>query len=291
MKDRSLFSRRPKTKPIYKIVALGNTGVGKSSLLNMLGNTNEFKVGEDAASQTREVDSKIKFYLGDPNEIKLCLIDTQGLFDPSGDKRDMENIRNMVNSIRRHKSINLFLYCVDEMNPRFTSYIQDTITLFDSIFPNFMEHMVLVFNKSRLENIKNRAMLINQWNDKFTQVLGLPANKEIPCIFLDSEISSEKQKEYDDQIEKLKNIITSKKKVCDVIHIKPKSTVRVKLREDLVRLKDDIERHRILIENIEKEILEIREKRKLCKKKMLIIGGSTGGTAAVGIIIIMMIFF
>ena len=287
---KNIFSRRSKIEPIYKIVAIGNTGVGKSSLLNMLGNTNEFQVGENATSQTKEVDSRIKFLLGDPNEIKLCLIDTQGLFDPSGDKRDMENIRSMVTSIRRHKNINLFLYCVDELNPRFTSYIQDTITLFDSIFPNFMDHMVLVFNKSRLSNTKNRQMLVNQWNDKFTQVFGPPAKKEIPCIFLDSEVPSENQKKHDDQIEKLKSILISKKKVCDVIHIEPKSTLRVKLREDLVLLKEDIERHRLLIEKIEKEILERRGKTRLCKKKILIFGGTTGGTAVVGLIVILVFF-
>jgi GTPase SAR1 family protein len=285
-----LFSKKLKSKPIYKIVALGNTGVGKSSLLNMLGNTNEFQVGEDSTSQTRQVDSKVKFFLGDPKEIKLCLIDTQGLFDTSGDQQDMENIRNMVTSIRRHKSIHLFFYCVDEMNPRFTTYIQDTITLFDSIFPNFMDHMVLVFNKSRLTNIKNREMLINQWKDKFSRVFGLPINKEIPFVFLDSNVSSNEQKSHDDQAEILKNIIISKKKACDVIHIEPKCTVRVKLREELVRLKDDIERHRKLIENIEKEIMASRRKTNKYRKKLLIICGSTGGTV-VGFIIVLIVFF
>ncbi len=285
-----LFSKKLKPKPIYKIVALGNTGVGKSSLLNMLGNTNEFQVGEDSTSQTRQVHSKVKFFLGDPKEINICLIDTQGLFDTSGDQQDMENIRNMVTSIRRHKTIHLFLYCVDEMNPRFTTYIQDTITLFDSIFPNFMDHMVLVFNKSRLTNTKNREMLTNQWKDKFSRVFGLPIDKEIPFVFLDSSVPSNEQMSHDDQAEILKNIIISKKKYCDVIHIEPKCTVRVKLREELVRLKDDIERHRKLIENIEKEIMASRRKTNKYRKKLFIICGSTGGTV-VGFIIVLIVFF
>ncbi len=63
-----LFSKKLKPKPIYKIVALGNTGLG--------------------TSQTRQVHSKVKFFLGDPKEINLCLIDTQGLFDTSGESTE-----------------------------------------------------------------------------------------------------------------------------------------------------------------------------------------------------------
>jgi putative ribosome biogenesis GTPase RsgA len=52
MKAKSLLFTKP-TKEFYTIVALGNTGVGKSSLLNMLGDTNEFQVGEGANAQTK----------------------------------------------------------------------------------------------------------------------------------------------------------------------------------------------------------------------------------------------
>ena len=285
-----LFSKKiKKTKEIYKVVALGNTGVGKSSLLNMLGNTNEFQVGEDAHSHTKDVESKVKYFLGDSNEIQLCLIDTQGLYDPSGDQRDMENIRDMVTTIRRHKSINMFLYCVEESNPRFTTYIQDTITLFDNIFPNFLDHALLVFNKAKLKHVKNRESLVNQWNDRFTQVFGLPADKQVKCIFLDSNVPSDKQKFHDDQIEKFKNILISKRTRCDVLHIEPKSTLRVKLKETMMRLRQELEENRKIIEEREKYFMEKEAKRVKWKRNLIIAGGSSGG--ALSLIIILAIVF
>ena len=86
---------------IYNIVVLGNTGVGKSSLLNMLaGNQNAFIVGDEGNSQTQLTSYDVYKFLGKQDGIKLRLVDTQGLSDTGGDKKDMQHIKNMVERIR-----------------------------------------------------------------------------------------------------------------------------------------------------------------------------------------------
>jgi predicted GTPase len=114
---------------IFNIEVLGNTGVGKSSLCNMLAyNQNAFKVGDEGTSQTQltsetqlTVYKEFKF-MGKPDGIKLRLVDTQGLSDTGGDTKDMQHIKNMVERIRELETIDLFLLCLDGMNPRFTAY-------------------------------------------------------------------------------------------------------------------------------------------------------------------------
>ena len=256
----------------------------------MLGNMNEFPVGQGANAQTREVDSKFKQFLGDPKEIKLCLVDTQGLCDPDGDEKDIENIREMVQTIRRLQKVDLFLYCAEEVNPRFTPYIQETVSLFDAIFPDFLEHMALVFNKSSTKNIKNRDKLTNQWNDKFKRDFELPLDRELPTFFFDSNVPASEQMSYDDQASKFKEYLINKKTSCDVVFIEPKPTARVALKEELERLKKDLEEKRKELEASEKLRIDEKKKADKFKKNLMIAGGSSGGTAAVGIVLLLIIF-
>ena len=196
----------------------------------------------------------------------------------------------MVTTIRRLKTVDLFLYCVEEMNPRFTSYIQETITLFDSIFPDFLDHTALIFNKSRSKNSDNRNRLSNQWNDKFKEVFGLPGDKDLPCFFFDSNIPAGEQLEKSDQASKFKEYLINKKTTCDVVLIEPKSTVRGQLREELEKLKKDLEDKRKELEISEKGRLEEKKKAQKLKKNLIIAGTSSGGTAAVGVVLLLIIF-
>ena len=76
-------------KYIYNIAVLGNTGVGKSGLLNMFaGEENAFKVGKSVNSETKQTTHQIRTYNSKSDGIMLRLIDTQGLAD--GDGPDVE---------------------------------------------------------------------------------------------------------------------------------------------------------------------------------------------------------
>ena len=133
---------------IYNVVVLGNTGVGKSSLLNMFaGNETAFKVGHNALSETQFTTHEVYHLMGKEDYPKTRLVDTQGLSDTGGDKSDMSHIVDMVKQIKELKEIDLFLLCLDGSNPRLTQYVKSIIILFRDIFPDFLSHTVLVFNK------------------------------------------------------------------------------------------------------------------------------------------------
>ena len=72
-------SSHAKESSVFNIVVLGNTGVGKSSLMNMFAKADLFKVGHSAMSETQIAEAKECRLLGRNDGIRLRLIDTQGI--------------------------------------------------------------------------------------------------------------------------------------------------------------------------------------------------------------------
>jgi predicted GTPase len=231
-------------KSIYNVVVLGNTGVGKSSLLNMLAGQDVFRVGEGAMSETSLTKASVHRLFDNNSAIQLRLIDTQGLSDSGGNAKDMEHIKNMVESIKKEQFVDLFIICFDGTSPRFSAYAQSTVKLFQQIFPEFWRHTVLVFNKwtspdvNRMNNLRAEYQVIFKRDFKVDQ---------IPCYFIDSffnramlrdnadgtqsvrqlhpNIMQRTQSEVNDMISHL----TSKSNACDVRTIEPKDTEQERL--------------------------------------------------------------
>jgi len=272
---------------IFKIVVLGNTGVGKSSLCNMLaGNQNAFKVGDEGTSQTQLTsETQLTVYkefklMGKPDGIKLLLVDTQGLSDTGGDAKDMQHIKNMVERIRELETIDLFLLCLDGMNPRFTAYVQSTISLFSDIFPDFLHHTVMVFNKWNIPQQERKATLMTNYRQLISRNFN---HNNIPCFFIDSFFNLKMLRDNDDgtqterelhpsiqarthaQIVGLMSFLVSKSTYCDVRNIIPKDTkfaglIKEKeaaekdLQTTIERNKEEIQNLRIESENRINEI-------------------------------------
>ena len=294
--------KKSKSQPlqkIYNVVALGNTGVGKSSLLNMLGSTNMFKVGEEADAQTQITvyNTNQLLFMGETNEINLCLVDTPGLCDGNGDEADVEHIKNIVERIRELKQIDLFILCLEYTNPRLTASVKSTIQLFMNIFPEFISHTVIVFNKSFNLNADMRQKRLETFKIKIKE---LEPNSGIAIFFIDSNFTksnetndlSETEKMKYNEIQELKNYLISKKNHCDVINIVPVQTERQIMNERLRKLEEELENKR-------KEILEANkiiethkqlEKQKKKKKKIAKIVGGGGGTTAAVIVILIIAF-
>ncbi len=252
---------------IYNVCALGNTGVGKSAFLNMLaGIRDAFLVGESAHSQTQLTESKIFKFDNKEDQIDLRLIDTQGLSDTGGERVDMEHIQNMVEMIRKLEYIDLFIICLDGQNPRFTPYIKETINLFRNIFPNFLDHSVIVFNKWNTAKLEQSR---NTYQSEYQQLFQVEFQLErlIPCYFIDSyynlKILRENpldgtiaemylhpniQERTRAQVIGLINYLINKNTSCDVREIKPEETERTKERtlanEENEKLKKRIEEER-----------------------------------------------
>jgi predicted GTPase len=291
-----------KLKKVYNICALGNTGVGKSSFLNMLaGIRDAFLVGESSiASQTQLAESKLFKFDNKDDQIELRLIDTQGLSDTSGDLTDIVHIKNMVEVIRNLEYIDLFVICLDGQNPRFTPYIKETITLFRNIFPQFLDHSVIVFNKwnnANLDQFRNEYQ--SQYQELFRSEFQL--ERPIPCYFIDSyynlKIPRENpidgtiseiylhtniQERTRAQVIGLINYLINKNTVCDVREIKPEETERAKEKtlvnekiQENIELNKRLEEERKLHEH-QLEIARARNNRNNGFSISLNFGGSNG---------------
>jgi tRNA U34 5-carboxymethylaminomethyl modifying GTPase MnmE/TrmE len=268
-------NREYKLKEIYNMVVLGNTGVGKSSLLNMLGGKDDaFEVGDNTESVTQYSNSKVLRFMGKESNILLRLIDTQGLSDTGGDTTDMVHIKNMVDTIRKLESIDLFLICLDGTNPRFTSYVQDTISLFSQIFPDFLFHSVLVFNKWTTPDMSKLSEQKSQYQQLFKKVYEI---QNIPCFFIDSWYNKKMLRDNDDgiptvrelhpniqartnsQIIELATYLILKETMCDVRSIEPKDTLLTSLENEKKATQEElgrvVERHKIDFEKLKAQHL------------------------------------
>jgi tRNA U34 5-carboxymethylaminomethyl modifying GTPase MnmE/TrmE len=160
-----IFSNNVNTDRIYNIVALGTIGVGKTSLLNMFAKGNlSFNFNET-----------IYEYQG----IKLRLIDTYGLNENY--EKDARNIELMVREIQGLERVDLFLLCLDGSNTRLADYTTASIDIYKQIFPEFLRHMVVIFNKWTLPNLSHMLQIKNEYEILFVKKFG---HHNLECFFI-----------------------------------------------------------------------------------------------------------
>jgi GTPase SAR1 family protein len=237
------------TLPHPRIVLLGPTGVGKSTLGNRLFNItpynqNEalcsqsewtrdetgafvhtprrFRVGHGADPMTNNTSWMVGHYLGDPANPCITVIDTPGTGDTEG--KDCERGIALAEEIKQMGSIDAFIFLFKGTNPRFTQAMQDQIKLYMSIFGQKMwQSTITEFTfwrhdeRSIRERERNRGSLNEvtqdtRWNKEYTDRFGV--SQPIPSIFIDpvydGEYADNKEKEiFEKDTDKLWNLITN----------------------------------------------------------------------------------
>ena len=129
-------------------ILIGKTGVGKTSLLNIIYGNNVGKVGYSTNSETViSTEYYIKKKIG--NEfIYFCIIDTPGLYDTNGEEIDNFQI-DTINILISEKNIKIkgLLFLSNFQNERFDASEQLSFIKYNSIFPlkDFWKHMVIIF--------------------------------------------------------------------------------------------------------------------------------------------------
>ena len=129
-------------------ILIGKTGVGKTSLLNLIYGNNVGKVGYSTNSETKiSTEYYIKKKTG-KDFIYFCLIDTPGLYDTNGE--EIDNIQtDKINIFISEKNIKIkgLLFLSNFQNERFDASEQLSFIKYNSIFPlkDFWKHMVIIF--------------------------------------------------------------------------------------------------------------------------------------------------
>jgi ribosome biogenesis GTPase A len=148
-------------------VLLGLTGVGKSSFINGITNTQKCEIGHNAKSCTKNI-QMVNTLL---NGINYYIIDTPG-FDDS--KLDEEKINSTLQELRNYQRIGSILICLKYNDSKLSKSVKKALIGIMDIFPaeDFWEHTLIIrtwsqLSEDKLENHKNKynGMLLKGINE------------------------------------------------------------------------------------------------------------------------------
>jgi len=138
-----------------KLLVIGKTGTGKSSLCNVLTgnlpNAKLFPVSSKASTCTQETTLANANFCGDPDR-PLSIIDTIGFDDPTKD-HDAKIIAELVLRLQEDCDyINTFVMAVNGQNPRLDGSLLEMIRIFERMFTDkFWDQMVVVFTRLHMD--------------------------------------------------------------------------------------------------------------------------------------------
>ena len=129
-------------------ILLGKTGVGKTSLLNVIYGKDVGKVGYSMLSETNEskfycIKEKIK-----DKFLYFCIIDTPGLCDVGGKEIDEKQKKELMKVLSNEKlKIKGLLFLSNFQSERFDASEQATLMDYNKIFPlkDFWKRMIFIF--------------------------------------------------------------------------------------------------------------------------------------------------
>ena len=193
--------------PGKRMMILGETGVGKSSLANVLlgrphqyngaGHLNGcFKVGwggtNDGKGVTRATCYDSQHWLGNELNPKVTIIDTPGFGE------DAENEQNTIDGIiykakTEIKFIHAFVLVIKKDESRFKKSMKDMLKILETMFgQDFWKNTILEFtwwsfnpplHKKQLDK-ENEESLARKWNGILKK--GFHLESDLPAVFIDS---------------------------------------------------------------------------------------------------------
>ena len=214
---------------ISSIIVLGETGSGKSSLVNKLLKDPKCKVGNELNSETE----KVIGYMGEGKYSDIFIIDTPGLNDSNGAEKDKINIDATHKYIKENPRIKGIIILLKFIDNRLTGSIKNSIKTFADLFPsnNFWNHVVIVFShygvikaeereekKNNLKKMckKELSLLMNETKLKHSNFI-LPDSDKLPMYFCELKDEDENSNK---EIENLINHLRKKEKIFKKIEEK-----------------------------------------------------------------------
>ena len=171
----------------YRIIVMGKTGSGKSSVLNSLSNTDYFKIGNSIMSETKDVQTYHGRFKDRHDSPYIEFIDTPGFFDSSS--RDNKIIAKIAMSLREiQDGINLVLFCFPAYEIRLDSSMQASWRFLKLVMGRAVyEHVVIILthgNRLSPQELENAvARMTTEFIPYLRNKLGCKVKEEI-LIFM-----------------------------------------------------------------------------------------------------------
>ena len=126
------------------IIALGETGSGKSLFCKLFSKNNNFFSKRSVTSVTRDI--IFKTFRNDIKRVEIELIDTPGYNDTDGDAQDINNLNMIKNFLSQHdQRINCVIIVMNANVERIPNSIQKMIKNICTLFPlpDFWNHVII----------------------------------------------------------------------------------------------------------------------------------------------------
>jgi tRNA U34 5-carboxymethylaminomethyl modifying GTPase MnmE/TrmE len=176
-------------RKLTNILLFGETGNGKSSLVNCLLGDNVFKVSADVKAETKVTFGRE----GKGDSSDLFVIDTPGLQDTEG--ADRMHMIQLIQYVKEHKELNAIIVVFNYQQVRFPYNIQTMLKLFCNIFPmkDVGKHIALVFTKSftkrgiltNEQKLAKSSKVLPEFRRVIKEASGTDLSNNIPTAFVD----------------------------------------------------------------------------------------------------------
>ena len=143
------------------IIALGETGSGKSLFCKLFSKSDTFISKYDTESVTTEINSIT--FKNEEKKVEIFLIDTPGSNDTRGKEQDKKNLELTQKFISEQPRINCVIIVMNIKNPRFTDSIKISIKNICQCFPlpDFWNHVIIFWTHCLFEDEEDEERQIN----------------------------------------------------------------------------------------------------------------------------------
>ncbi|KAJ3995803.1 hypothetical protein F5050DRAFT_1712610 [Lentinula boryana] len=157
--SREMTIQPPWTKSVINLILIGETGVGKTALLNLLANVcagipleefeekNQLKNEEGGSTSGSQTNQPHLYNITCANGYKINILDTPGLADTRGIDKDNEHKEAIANAIKKHfEVIDAVIILANGTQARLGAATEYTLKTISAMFPNsIVDNIAFIF--------------------------------------------------------------------------------------------------------------------------------------------------